>query len=403
MENSLRWFLKSLGKYAIIQNRMNRRQSTFHLRSAILAAPLGAGLLALPLVGVRNAFGVFAAAFAAALLHRAYGTPAVTAVRSSAAGTISRLRVRLSTPVLSLRSFAGLTIISTILLILPLLLNDYYRDILTLTGLYIVLALGLNLIVGQAGLLNLGYVAFYAVGAYTYAILSTRYGLSFWPGLFVGALTAGAAATLLGFVTLRLRGDYFAIVTLGLGEITRIVLNNWSSLTGGPNGISKIGRPVINGTALSSTLDFYYLIVLLVFATIFAVHRLMFSRIGRAWIAIREDEVAAEAMGVNTFRLKLLAFVLGSALAGVAGVFFAAKMAFVSPESFTFFESVMVLCMVVLGGMGSIPGIILGAFLLIALPEVFRDFQDYRMLAFGSALVLMMIFRPQGLLGTVKK
>jgi branched-chain amino acid transport system permease protein len=268
---------------------------------------------------------------------------------------------------------------------------------------YIVLALGLNIIVGQAGLLNLGYVAFYAVGAYTYAILSTRFGLSFWPGLFVGALTAGAAATLLGFVTLRLRGDYFAIVTLGLGEITRIVLNNWSSLTGGPNGIARIGRPMIGGYVLSSTFDFYYLIILIVAVTMYAVHRLMFSRIGRAWVAIRGDEVAAEAMGINTFRLKLLAFVLGSAWAGLAGVFFAAKMAFVSPESFTFFESVMILCMVVLGGMGSIPGIILGAFLLIALPEVFRDFQDYRMLAFGAALVLMMIFRPQGLLGAVKK
>jgi len=373
------------------------------MRSVLLAAPLGAGLLALPFTGVRNALAVFAVAFAAVLLHHANGTAAVVALRSSVAENIFRLRFRLSLPALSLRFFTGLAVISAVLLLLPLLLNDYYRDILTLTGMYIVLALGLNIIVGQAGLLNLGYVAFYAVGAYTYAILSTHYGLSFWPGLFVGAVIAGAAAAVLGSATLRLRGDYFAIVTLGLGEITRIVLNNWASLTGGPNGISKIGRPVINGYVLSSTLDFYYLIVLIVALTIFAVHRLMFSRIGRAWIAIREDEVAAEAMGVNTFRLKLLAFIIGSALAGVAGVFFAAKMAFVSPESFTFFESVMILCMVVLGGMGSIPGIILGAFLLIALPEVFRDFQDYRMLAFGVALVLMMIFRPQGLLGTVKK
>jgi branched-chain amino acid transport system permease protein len=202
--------------------------------------------------------------------------------------------------------------------------------------------------------------------------------------------------------TLRLRGDYFAIVTLGLGEITRIILNNLDSVTGGPNGISRISRPVIAGYALHTTLDFYYLILVILILTVFAMKRLMASRIGRAWIAIREDEIAAEAMGINTFRLKLLAFVLGSAWAGVAGVFFAAKMAFISPESFTFFESVMILCMVVLGGMGSIPGIILGALLLITLPEIFRDFQDYRMLAFGVALVLMMIFRPQGLLGTVK-
>jgi branched-chain amino acid transport system permease protein len=371
-------------------------------RSGILIIPPGAGLLVLPFTGVRIALVVFVAALAAALLHHTYRSTALDAFRSTAAGSLTRLHHRLSILSPYLSSFSALAIISASLLILPLLLNDYYRDILTLTGMYIVLALGLNIIVGQAGLLNLGYVAFYAVGAYAYAILSTQFGLSFWPGLFIGALIAGAAAGLLGFVTLRLRGDYFAIVTLGLGEITRIVLNNWVSLTGGPNGISRIGRPEIAGYVLSSTLDFYYLIVFLVAVTIFSVHRLMFSRIGRAWMAIREDEVAAEAMGVNAFRLKLLAFVIGSSWAGLAGVFFAAKMAFVSPESFTFFESVMILCMVVLGGMGSIPGIILGAFLLIALPEVFRDFQDYRMLAFGSALVLMMIFRPQGLLGTVK-
>jgi branched-chain amino acid transport system permease protein len=209
-------------------------------------------------------------------------------------------------------------------------------------------------------------------------------------------------ALLIGLSTLRLRGDYFAIVTLGLGEITRIVLNNSDSITGGPNGISRIGRPAIGGTVLSTPLDFYYLILVIAIITVFAMNRLMVSRIGRAWIAIREDEIAAEAMGVNTFRLKLLAFVVASGWAGMVGVFFAAKMAFVSPESFTFFESVMILCMVVLGGMGSIPGIILGAFLLVTLPEVFRDFADYRMLGFGVALVLMMVFRPQGLLGTAK-
>ncbi len=300
----------------------------------------------------------------------------------------------------AVRTRTALAIIIVLLLVIPIFQNDYYRDVLTLTGMYIVLALGLNIIVGQAGLLNLGYVAFYAVGAYTYAILSTRFGTAFWPGMVAGALAASVFALLIGMSTLRLRGDYFAIVTLGLGEITRIVLNNWDSMTGGPNGISRIGRPAIAGYTLSAPLDFYYLILIIACFTVFATHRLMRSRIGRAWIAIREDEVAAEAMGIDTFRLKLLAFVLGSAWAGIAGVFFAAKMAFVSPESFSFFESVMILCMVVLGGMGSIPGIILGAFLLIALPEFFREFQDYRMLAFGFALVGMMIFRPRGLLGS---
>jgi branched-chain amino acid transport system permease protein len=315
----------------------------------------------------------------------------------------SRITAASSSLVFSVKTSTVFAILVVVLFIMPVFLNDYYRDVLTLTGMYIVLALGLNIVVGQAGLLNLGYVAFYAIGAYTYAILSTTYGLSFWPGLIAGALSAAAFALLLGLPTLRLRGDYFAIVTLGLGEITRIVLNNWDSMTGGPNGIPRIGRPSIAGYVLHRTLDFYYLIFFMVLLSVFAMHRLISSRIGRAWIAIREDEIAAEAMGINTFRLKLLAFVLGSAWAGMTGVFFAAKMAFVSPESFTFFESVMILCMVVLGGMGSIPGIILGAFLLITLPEVFRDFQDYRMLAFGIALVLMMIFRPQGLLGTVKK
>ncbi|HUJ19358.1 MAG TPA: branched-chain amino acid ABC transporter permease [Nitrospirota bacterium] len=364
--------------------------------------PVWTGILVLPFTGIRAALSLAAAA---ALL--------IAVGNMAGHGTVQRLLVSLrerashavarSAPIrAALGSRTSLVMLVVLLIVLPLFLNDYFRDVLTLTCMYVVLALGLNLIVGQAGLLNLGYVAFYAIGAYTYSILSTTAGLPFWPGLVVGALAAAGCAALVGLPTLRLRGDYFAIVTLGLGEITRIILNNWDRMTGGPNGISRIGRPVIAGYTLHRTIDFYYLILAIVIVTIFLMQRLIASRIGRSWVAIREDEVAAEAMGVNTFRLKMLAFVLGSAWAGLAGVFFAAKMAFVSPESFTFFESVIILCMVVLGGMGSIPGIILGALLLITLPEVFRDFQDYRMLAFGIALVLMMIFRPQGLLGTVK-
>jgi len=365
--------------------------------------PLWAGLLALPFTGIGSAFRISACAVLGMFIWRMLGTDAVKAVRTLAAEKLSKA-VSAFPPITRYTS-APLTNVLIVLfvLILPLFLNDYYRDIMTLTGMYVVLALGLNIVVGQTGLLNLGYVAFYAIGAYTYAILSTTFGLPFWSGLVAGGSVAALFAVLLGMPTLRLRGDYFAIVTLGLGEITRIILNNWDSMTGGPNGISKIGRPVIAGYELHTTLDFYYLIIVIVIITIFAMHRLIASRIGRAWVAIREDEVAAEAMGVNTYRMKLLAFVLGSAWAGVVGVFFAAKMAFVSPESFTFFESVMILCMVVLGGMGSIPGIILGALLLITIPEVFREFQDFRMLAFGMALVLMMVFRPQGLLGAMKK
>ncbi len=369
----------------------------------IFVLPLWAGLLMLPFGGVGNAVVVVLAAGACMVLWRV--SRSETATVSGSSLVQKRLSLKTSSVFIAKYAYAPLTLacLAALLLFLPFFLNDYYLDIMTLTGMYIILALGLNIIVGQAGLLNLGYVAFYAIGAYTYAILSTTFGLSFWPGLVAGALSAAGFAVLVGVPTLRLRGDYFAIVTLGLGEITRIILNNWDSMTGGPNGISKIGRPAIAGHELHTTFAFYYLVLFIVIVTVFAMHRLISSRIGRAWIAIREDERAAEAMGIDTFKLKLLAFVLGSAWAGLTGVVFAAKMAFVSPESFTFSESVLVLCMVVLGGMGSIPGIILGALLLITLPEVFRDFQDYRMLAFGAALVVMMVFRPQGLLGTVKK
>ncbi len=364
--------------------------------------PLWAALLALPFTGISSALKIGVAAALLIGLSRLAKHDAVAAFREFVREKTSGLSV-VSTRIRSYaRSRLVHVLVILLLIVLPVFLNDYFRDVMTLTGMYVVLALGLNIVVGQAGLLNLGYVAFYAVGAYSYAIFSATSGLGFWPGLAVGALCAAAFAAILGLPTLRLRGDYFAIVTLGLGEITRIVLNNWDSMTGGPNGISKIGRPVIAGYTLHTTLDFYYLILSIAVITVFAMRRLIASRIGRAWVAIREDEVAAEAMGINTFRLKMLAFVLGSALAGLIGVFFAGKMAFISPESFTFFESVMILCMVVLGGMGSIPGIILGALLLITLPEVFREFQDYRMLAFGVALVLMMIFRPQGLLGSSK-
>src|SRR5512143_198732 len=370
--------------------------------SSFVWLPLWSGLLLLPLAGAGNAVRIAVIAGLCVALWRLVKSETVANFSKTISGNLSRLPVSTGRLTSLAQSPAGLAALVILLVLLPLFLNDYYRDTMTLTYLYIVLALGLNIVVGQAGLLNLGYVAFYAVGAYTYAILSTAFGLSFWPGILTGALTAALFAVLVGLPTLRLRGDYFAIVTLGLGEITRIVFNNWDSLTGGPNGISKIGRPALAGYRLSGALDFYYLILVIAVFTVFAMHRLMEPRIARAWVAIPEDETAAEAMGINTFRLKLLAFVIGSAWAGAAGVFFAAKMAFGSPESFTFSESVLILCMVVLGGMGSIPGIVLGAFLLITLPEVFREFQDYRMLAFGAALVLMMVFKPQGLLGTVK-
>lgn len=289
-----------------------------------------------------------------------------------------------------------------ILLVLPLILEDYYIDIAILAGIYIILALGLNVVIGFSGLLNLGFAAFYAIGAYTCALLTTKAGFGFWSSLPLSVFTATVSGLILAFPALRLRGDYLAIVTLGFGEIVRLTLNNWDSLTGGPNGISGIPLPFVFGLELSGPSHYYYLVLFFVLFAIFIVRRVYYSRTGRAWLALREDEVAAEAMGINTTRYKFLAFSFGAFWAGLAGALFAGKMRFISPESFTFMESVLIACMVILGGIGSIPGVILGALILVILPEVLREFQLYRMLALGIGLVLMMVFRPGGLVKVSK-
>ena len=219
----------------------------------------------------------------------------------------------------------------------------------------------------------------------------------------IGGLLAALFGFILGVVTLRLRGDYLAIVTLGFIQIVHIILKNWDSLTGGPNGILGIARPRIGSFIFSQPIHFYYLILIILVITIAVVNRLNNSRTGRAWIAIREDEIAAEAMGVDTTRMKCLAFSLGAFWAGITGVFFAGKFAFVSPESFTFMESILILSIVVLGGMGSIPGVIIGALTIIILPEILRGFANYRMLIFGALLIIMMVVRPQGLIGSQKR
>jgi branched-chain amino acid transport system permease protein len=294
-------------------------------------------------------------------------------------------------------------------LIYPQVTNRYAQDVAVNVLIYVCLGLGLNIVVGLAGMLDLGYIAFYGVGAYTYALLNTHFGISFWVTLPFAGMLACIAGCLIGYPTLRMRGDYLAIVTLGFGEIVRIILNNWMTLTNGPNGILGVKAPSIYWPSFDGGFSFemlylrklhylYYIALALAIVTIIAVRHLNFSRIGRAWESIREDETAAELMGVNTFLLKLLAYAMGALFAGLAGAFFCARMRFVSPESFTFLESAMVLSMVVLGGMGSIPGIILGAAALIVLPEVFREFETYRMLAFGLAMIVMMLFRPAGLI-----
>ena len=314
-------------------------------------------------------------------------------------------------------------------------LGHSWVRILDFVLLYIMLALGLNIVVGYAGLLDLGYIAFYAVGAYVYALLSSpHFGLHlpFWIVLPLGALVAAMFGVLLGAPTLRLRGDYLAIVTLGFGEIIRIFLNNLNApvnITNGPQGVNLIDPIGIGGFTLNKSLSlfgviipgtylYYYLFLVLALAVIFVSLRLQDSRIGRAWVAIREDEVAAAAMGINTRNVKLLAFAMGASFGGLSGGLYASFQGFVSPESFTLLESIIILCMLVLGGMGNIPGVILGAILLTVLPESLRylgelqkllfgrvlaDPNDLRLLVFGLALVLIMLFRPAGLLPSKRR
>lgn len=287
------------------------------------------------------------------------------------------------------------------LLLMPVIGSFYQTNIMISAMLYIMLALGLNIVVGLAGQLVLGYVAFYAVGAYAYGLLHAYFGFGFWLCLPIGGFIAALFGLGLGFPVLRLRGDYLAIVTLGFGEITRLAMLNWTSLTNGPAGVSDIPRPGFFGLDLDlnqSTAYLYYLALGAVVITVIVISRLKNSRTGLALQAMREDEIAAEAMGVNVTQAKLQAFALGTCWAGFAGVIFAAKTTFINPSSFTFMESAMILSMVVLGGMGSISGVIIAAIILIMAPEYLRAFSEYRMLIFGAIMVIMMIFRPQGLI-----
>ena len=288
----------------------------------------------------------------------------------------------------------------------PFIFSMYQTNIMTTALIYVVVGLGLNIVVGLAGLLDLGYVAFYLVGAYSYALLNLHFGIGFWLALPIGAAFGFLFGILLGFPVLRLRGDYLAIVTLGFGEIIRLVMENWNQFSKGPSGIANIPRPGFFGIDLSlhqSIIYVYFVMIGMVIFTVFVVKRLQDSRLGRAWIALREDEVACQAMGIDKTRTKLSAFALGATWAGLGGVVFAAKTTFINPASFTLWESITILCIVVLGGMGSILGVILGALVLILLPEYLRAFSEYRMLLFGAVLVIMMVFRPEGIITDVRK
>ena len=288
----------------------------------------------------------------------------------------------------------------------PIFVSEYRVNVVITAMIYVVLGLGLNIVVGLAGLLDLGYVAFYAVGAYTYALLNYHYGVSFWIALPLGAMVGATFGILLGIPVLRLRGDYLAIVTLGFGEIIRLILENWGEFSFGPSGIANIPKPGIIGMELTRSqgiLFIYYIMIALAVFTVFVVNRLQNSRLGRSWLALREDEIACQAMGIDRMKTKLAAFAMGATWAGMMGVIFAAKTGFINPASFTFLESAIILSIVVLGGMGSILGVILGAFILILLPEELRAFSQYRMLIFGASMVLMMVFRPQGLISNVRR
>ncbi|MGL4318294.1 MAG: high-affinity branched-chain amino acid ABC transporter permease LivM [Pseudomonas sp.] len=304
-------------------------------------------------------------------------------------------------------------------LIFPFFASKYLLTVVILGLIYVLLGLGLNIVVGLAGLLDLGYVAFYAIGAYGLALGYQYLGLGFWTVLPLAALLAAAAGALLGFPVLRMHGDYLAIVTLGFGEIIRLVLNNWLSFTGGPNGMSVPAPSLFGleftrrakdggvpfheffGMAYNPNLKFlfiYVVLFLVVLLVLYIKHRLTRMPVGRAWEALREDEIACRAMGLNHVLVKLSAFMIGASTAGLAGVFFASYQGFVNPSSFTFFESALILAIVVLGGMGSTVGVVIAAFVLTVAPELLRSFADYRVLLFGMLMVLMMIWRPRGLI-----
>ncbi|MEG3639469.1 high-affinity branched-chain amino acid ABC transporter permease LivM [Magnetococcus sp. PR-3] len=306
---------------------------------------------------------------------------------------------------------------------LPFLLNKYWINVATLALIYVLLGLGLNIVVGLAGLLDLGFVAFYAVGAYGYALGAEYLNLSFWEAIPFAAILAASFGAVLGFPVLRMHGDYLAIVTLGFGEIIRLVLNNWLTFTGGPNGLrtplptffgmeftkraKQGGTPYhevlgqwmeIDYSRAARYIFIYVTLLLMVILLVYVVNRLKKMPIGRAWEALREDEIACRSLGINHVTVKLSAFSMGATVGGIGGVFFAASQGFVNPASFTFFESALILAIVVLGGLGSIVGVIVAAVVLTVLPEILRDFSEYRVLIFGMAMVLMMVWRPRGLL-----
>lgn len=394
------------------------------LTSAIIAAVM-AGIIIAPVFGLQITrqgaqtvlqpdWGIVGLGMALVFLVQLFKPALGKVFRKSNAPT-------LSLPVISDSTRRGLLfLLIAIALVWPFFSGRSQIDIATLVLIYVMLGLGLNIVVGFAGLLDLGFVGFYAVGAYTYALLYHWAGWGFWEALPLAGIMAGLFGFLLGFPVLRLRGDYLAIVTLGFGEIIRLLLINLYEYTGGPDGISSIPKPTVFGMPMTrrapegevtfhqfmgweyNTQDvviyLYLMALVLALITLYVSNRVIRMPIGRAWEALREDEIACRSLGLNPTRIKLSAFTMGAVFAGFGGAFFAARQGLVNPESFTFIESALILAIVVLGGMGSQLGVILAAIVLTVLPEVAREFAEYRMLIFGLVMVLMMAWRPQGLL-----
>jgi len=297
----------------------------------------------------------------------------------------------------AVRKRAALPRAAALFIAYPFLVGSYFVDVGFFFGIYALLGLSLNIVLGEVGLYDLGHAGFYAIGAYATAILNTRFGIPVLALLPVSALAAGLFAFLVTSPVIHLRGDYLCIVTIGMGEIVRLALiNNPFGLTGGPNGVYGIDSPSLGFLAIDTPRGHYFLVWVVVALAIAALRRLQRSRIGRAWHCIREDAVAAQATGIDVRTYKLLAFVLGAMLAGVAGNLYAGKLLVVSPESFTFWESCLMFCIVLIGGMGSVPGVLIGAAAISLFPEIFRSFAMYRMVVFGLAMILMMMFRPGG-------
>jgi len=397
------------------------------LKDAFLAA-LVAAVLALPLLGFRTLDGEAVLG----IEYRLHWIPIAAAIVFAGRLAMNVWRAlrpggrKLAGPAWLGRAAAQadkvlIPVFALVALLVPVIWPDrLVIDLGTYVLIYVMLGWGLNVVVGLAGLLDLGYVAFYAVGAYSYALLATQFGLSFWLCLPLAGILAATFGVVLGFPVLRLRGDYLAIVTLGFGEIIRIILLNWQKVTGGPAGISSIPRPSFFGapfvreapegarafhqvfglefSTVHRVMFLYYIILVLALVTCVVTLRLRRLPIGRAWEALREDEIACRSLGINPTNTKLTAFAIGAMFGGFAGAFFATRQGFVSPESFTFIESAVILAIVVLGGMGSQAGVIIATLFLVLLPELSRDFQLYRMLVFGAAMVLIMVWRPQGLI-----